>query len=230
MTLTQAILQQRELSNSIPKNESFQYFFTPFTIPSTAQNKKMKINKGENQRLGCLTLFGPRVWIFNRGGYFYAQFPPIAPWYLLRLRHSHFKTTKIRMSNMPKVAPILVPPFHSCENQGLHWRWQQKLEPSYYSRFLSRAVDFSTWWSKVLLIYILFLYFDTFDLYLISIFLFIVPRNICFMEGDNNSWDRFIAIDIFLSVGAQALEGIQRPKYSQFLFASELSHLLIREY
>ena len=43
------------------------------------------------------------------------------------------------------------------------------------------------------------------------------------MEGDNNSWDRFIAIDIFLSVGAQALEGIQRPKYSYFLFASELS-------
>ena len=43
------------------------------------------------------------------------------------------------------------------------------------------------------------------------------------MEGDNNSWDRFITIDIFLSVGAQALEGIQRPKYAHFLFASELS-------
>ena len=95
------------------------------------------------------------------------------------------------MCNMPKVTPILLPLFHCCENQKFHWRWQQKLGPSYYSRFLSRAVDFSAWWGKVLLIYILFLYF-----------FFIVPRNICFMEGDNNSWDRFISIDIYFFLWA----------------------------
>ena len=63
------------------------------------------------------------------------------------------------MCNMPKVVPILLTLVHCCENQKFHWRWQQKLGPSYYSRFLSRAVDFSAWWGKVLLIYILFLYF-----------------------------------------------------------------------
>ena len=30
------------------KEKHVQYFFTPFTVPSIAKDKKMKINKGEN--------------------------------------------------------------------------------------------------------------------------------------------------------------------------------------
>ena len=54
------------------------------------------------------------------GAIFTPNFAPIASLYLLRLRYSHTKNNPKRMCNMPKVAPILLPLFHCCENQKFH--------------------------------------------------------------------------------------------------------------